>query len=335
MSTSNVSLSNEFDIASLVDNFDTIFQNVPSPYRLTRRTNIAYNPEMLEELKRDIQEHNEHVMRTGNDPVSNVYSTPPSKPVSQTPPLQPAVERYNNSMQHIYDDIEAEEPIMQLPQEDFADSPVENVSALSQIGTSDEETAMMLGEDIDADIESLKPIPMVRQTNKCYRFLVYSNGLLIDENGNPTTLEENNLTNEFIAEELQHQRGLDIQPDECIIGLEHDLETNQILPIPGFERQNTIWHYNGEVYPDAAHYAITVPSLVLDEALANDVVENVADVVEDDPNEILPRPLLERQTTFGVNEAPNTVASNTNSVSKEEDTENNWNWFMKMLYNQK
>lgn len=141
---------------SSFNEMDLAFTNDTSPYKLTRRTNIAYNKEAMDELVQEIA----------------IYKTTHQEPVA-------------------FDDAS------------FS--------------------------------ETLEPIPMQRQFN-APQFMVYSNGLLINQDGNITTPEENNTTHEEITETIKRQRemcglDLDFPEDEGIFEFDEDA-TSTKAPTP-------------------------------------------------------------------------------------------------------
>lgn len=147
----------------LPDDFDDIGR-VSSPYRLTRRTNIAYDPETIAELRRDIEEHN----------------------------------------------------------------------ALVNAG-------IMSSEDFDADLFiGLEPIPMVRQEIEP-KFVIFSNGLYIDQDGNLTTPEEHGMTHENVLSAMAEQeRTRDYVEESMIAANEHiiDIFINTPAPIRNMNSVN-------------------------------------------------------------------------------------------------
>jgi hypothetical protein len=208
--------NSEIDVPDVFDILPDDFDDIPdarverfTPYRLTRRTNIAYQPELLAELRNEIAEHNARVLNP--QPIGAYAERPPT------------------------------------PGGDILLGNAEEVA---------EEVAD------DAEFADLAPIPMVRQETR-YRFIVFANGLYIDQDGNITTPEEHGRTHESILAEMA-ERGFDMH-------------------IGGSEEEED--EYIGEpILPD-----IQLPIVPADQ-----VPENAE--AQPEPAEVLPRPLLVRQT---------------------------------------
>jgi len=70
-------------------------------------------------------------------------------------------------------------------------------------------------EDQDLlSLATITPPPLVRQSNKP-RFLTYENGVLVDQDGAPTTPEKHNTTHAKILEDIRKHRHLCFIEDDA------------------------------------------------------------------------------------------------------------------------
>jgi hypothetical protein len=79
---------------------------------------------------------------------------------------------------------------------------------LSESGDNDSEDT-----DSDIDMQNITPIPLERQSNTP-RYLTYTDGILVDQTGQPTSPELHNTTHEQIIETIRKYRELCRMPDD-------------------------------------------------------------------------------------------------------------------------
>jgi hypothetical protein len=92
-------------------------------------------------------------------------------------------------------------------------------SLINTIATNDEVLLNDNEEEMDLLLETIQPIPMVRQSNKP-RFLRYINGVLVDQDNNPTTPEKHNTTHSKILQNIcKYRRLCHIEDDAEFLAL--------------------------------------------------------------------------------------------------------------------